>query len=49
VFIPFATQLFATPVTSLNLRNQAPLLTELRLSQATQVVVMGMDVEFQAG
>jgi len=34
-FFCFATQLFATPVTSLNLRIQAPLFTELRLLQAT--------------
>jgi len=35
-FIPFvfATQLFSIPVTSLNLRNQAPLFTELCLLQA---------------
>jgi len=37
MFIPFATQLFSTPVTSPNLRNQAPLFTELCLLQATQV------------
>jgi len=35
MFIPFATQLFSTLVTSSNLRNQAPLFTELRLLQAT--------------
>ena len=35
MFIPFATLLFSTPVTSSNLRNQAPLFTELRLLQAT--------------
>jgi len=35
LFIPFATQLFSTLVTSSNLRNQAPLVTELRLLQAT--------------
>jgi len=34
-FIPFATKLFSTPVTSSNLCNQAPLFTELRLSQGT--------------
>jgi len=34
-FIDFATQLFSTPVTSLNLCNQAPLVAELRLLQAT--------------
>jgi len=34
-FIPFATQLCSTPVTSSNLRNQAPLFTELRLLQGT--------------
>jgi len=33
LFILFATQLFSTPVTSSNLRNQAPLFTELRLLQ----------------
>ena len=40
-FSAFATQLFSTPVTSLNLRNQhqAPLFTELRLLQATLNVV----------
>jgi len=37
MFIPFATQLFSTPATSSNLRNQAPLFTELRLLQANQV------------
>jgi len=37
-FIPFATQLFSTPVTSLNLRNQAPLFTKLRLLQATHCI-----------
>jgi len=37
MFIPFATQLFSTPVTSSNLRNQLPLFTELRLSQATKL------------
>jgi len=31
LFFAFATQLFSTPFTSLNLRNQAPLFTELRL------------------
>jgi len=35
LFIPFATQLFSTLVMSSNLRNQAPLFMELRLSQAT--------------
>jgi len=35
LFIPFATQRFSTLVTSSNLRNQAPLFTELRLLQAT--------------
>jgi len=35
LFIPFATQLFYTPVTSSNIRNQVPLFTELRLLQAT--------------
>jgi len=34
--ILYATQLFSTPVTSSNLHNQAPLLTELRLIQATK-------------
>jgi len=34
-FFPFATQLFSTPVTSSNLRNQAPLFTELHLLQGT--------------
>jgi len=34
-FFAFATQLLSTPVTSLNLCNQAPLITELRLLQAT--------------
>jgi len=34
-FVAFATQLFSTPVTSSNLRNQAPLFTELRLFQGT--------------
>jgi len=37
LFIPFATQLFSTPVTSSNLRNQAPLFTELCLLQATLI------------
>jgi len=37
MFIFFATQLFSTPVTSSNLRNQTPLFTELRLLQVTQV------------
>jgi len=37
LYIPFATQLFSTPVTSSNLRNQAPLFTEHHLLQATQV------------
>ena len=36
LFIPFATQLFSTPLTSSNLRNQAPLFTELRFLQATK-------------
>jgi len=36
-FFDFATQLFSTPVTSLNLRNQAPLFSELRLLHATDV------------
>ena len=31
LFIPFATQLFSTPVTSSKLRKHAPLFTELRL------------------
>jgi len=35
LFIPFATQLFSTLVTSWNLRNQAPLFAELHLLQAT--------------
>jgi len=35
-FIPFATQLFSTPVTSSNLHNQAPLFTELHLLQGTE-------------
>jgi len=35
-FFAFATQLFSCPITSLNLRNQAPLFTELCLLQATQ-------------
>ena len=34
-FFDFATQLVFTPVSSSNLRNQAPLFTELHLSQAT--------------
>jgi len=34
-FFAFAMQLFSTPVTSSNLRNQAPLFTELCLLQAT--------------
>jgi len=34
-FFAFAIQLFSTPVTSLDLRNQAPLFTKLRLLQAT--------------
>jgi len=34
-FIPFAMQLFSNPVTSSNLRNQAPLFTELRFLQGT--------------
>jgi len=38
LFILFAMQLFSTPVTSSNLRNQAPLLTELRLLQATVIL-----------
>jgi len=37
LFILFATQLFSTQVTSSNLRNQAPLFTELCLLQAIQV------------
>ena len=37
LFIPFATQLFSTPVMSSNLRNQAALFTELHLLQATQI------------
>jgi len=36
-FFDFATQLFSTPVTSSNLRNQGPLFTELCLLQATQI------------
>jgi len=36
-FFDFATQLFSTPATSSNLRNQAPLFTELRLLQATRL------------
>jgi len=36
-FFAFATQLFSTPVTSLNFRNQAPLFMELRLLQATHL------------
>jgi len=35
-FSAFATQLFSTPVTSSNLRNQATLFTELRLLQGTK-------------
>jgi len=35
LFVPFATQLFSTAVTSSNLRNKTPLFTELRLLQAT--------------
>jgi len=34
-FSAFATQLFFIPVMSSKLRNQAPLYTELRLSQGT--------------
>jgi len=34
LFIPFATQLLSTPITSSKLRNQAALFTELRLLQA---------------
>jgi len=34
-FFDCATQLFSTPVTSSNLRNQAQLFTELRLLQTT--------------
>jgi len=34
-FFDFATQLFSTPSTSSNLRNQAPLFTELHLLQVT--------------
>jgi len=34
-FFAFATQLFSTPVISLNFRSQAPLFTELRHLQAT--------------
>jgi len=37
LFIPFATQLCATPVTSSNLRNQAQLYTELRLLHGTNL------------
>jgi len=37
LFIPFATLLFFTLITSSNLRNQAPLFTELRLLQATKM------------
>jgi len=44
LFTPFATQLFSTPVTSSNLRNQAPLFTELRLLQAT-FLELGRDVQ----
>jgi len=40
LFTPFATQLFSTPETSSNLRNQAPLFTELRLLQATHLLLM---------
>jgi len=40
LFIPFVTQLFSTPVTSSNLRNQAPLFTEHRLLQATQTKIV---------
>jgi len=36
-FFDFAAQPFSTPVTSSNLRNQAPLFTELRRLQATRV------------
>jgi len=35
LFVVFATQLFSTPVTSSNFRNQALLFTELRLLQGT--------------
>jgi len=38
IFFGFATQLFSTPVTSLNLHNQAPLFTELCLLQATPIL-----------
>jgi len=37
LFSAFATQLLSTPVTSLNLRNQAPLFMELRPLQATNL------------
>jgi len=37
-FSAIETQLFSTPVTSLNHRNQAPLCTELRLLQATRLL-----------
>jgi len=40
-FFAFATQLFSTPVTSLNLRNQALLFTELCLLQATDISYAG--------
>jgi len=44
-FIPFAKQLFCTPVTSSNLCNQAPLFTELSLLPATvkRLFLLGSD------
>jgi len=39
-FFVFATQFFTTLLTSSNLRNQAPLFTELRLLQGTQWLLL---------
>jgi len=40
LFIPFATQFFSTLVMSPNLRNQAPLFTELRILQETLILII---------
>jgi len=44
LFTLFATQLFSTPVSSSNLRNQAPLFMELRLLQATPENMMVVEI-----
>jgi len=41
LFIYFATQLFSTPVMLSNHRTQAPIFAELRLLQATLVILVG--------